>query len=386
MRVLLTIHHHLDLDSGAPGTTLRLAEEYRRRGHEVEVWGFGERLPGLLPEQAKMLAYPLAVAGQLARMARHQRFDVIDASTGDAWLVAALRRGFPTGVRYALVVTRSHGLEHTMAARRRQEAAAGGEALSWRYPLYHGGYRLYEVVRSLRDADVALFLNHQDAAYAVESLGVAPERAEVVRNGISDVLVGLPPPQPSTGPGRIAVIGSYIERKGVSYAAAALNDWLPRHPGWSVTFLGTGVGRDEVFADYQPALHDRISVVPQYPNDDLARLLVGHHVHLFPTLSEGGPLSLIEAMACGLAPVASAVPGVVEAVRDGVTGLLVAPSDPDAIAGALDRLAADTATLDRMRLNAHRAAQSYGWSTVAGEQLALYERHLEARLTKEPAR
>lgn len=332
-----------------------------------------------------MIAFPWAVALRLAHGGRREWFDFIDASTGDAWLLGALRQLSPAGLLRPLLLTRSHGLEHTMAECRKAQAVASGEPLSWRYPLYHGGYRLYEVARSLRDADVALFLNRHDADYAVDRLGVAKERAEMVRNGISDALVG-PPPPPFTEPGRIAVIGSYIELKGVKYAAAALNEWLPRHPGWSVSFLGAGVGADRVLADYEPGLYDRITVVPRYANDDLPKLLAGHHVHLFPTLSEGGPLSLIEAMACGLAPVASAVPGVVEAVRDEVTGLLVVPSDPAAIAGALDRMASDPAALDRMRRSAHQAAQSYGWSTVAREQIELYERHLAKRRNKEPVR
>lgn len=374
MRILLTIHHDLDPDSGAPGTTLRLAEEYERAGHDVDVLGFGEVLPARLPEQAKMVAFPWAVAARLVRAGREPAFDVIDASTGDAWLVGAIRRAFPRAVREALVVTRSHGLEHTMAERRREEAASGGEPLSWRYPLYHGGWRLREVARSLRSADLALFLNRHDLELAVGRLGVAAERAAVVRNGISDRLLGLPLPGPSPEHGgRIALIGSYIARKGVAHAAAALNAWLPGHPGWEVTFLGTGVGRDTVLADYEAAVHQRITVVPRYVNDDLPQLLAGHQIHLFPTLSEGGPLAPVEAMACGLVPLASAIPALEDLLHDRQDAVLVRPADPDAITEALDGLTSDHRLLDRLRRNAHRKAQDYGWQQVASEQLALYE-------------
>lgn len=385
MRILLTVHHDLDPDSGAPGTTLRLAEEYRRAGHDVEVLGLGELLLHRLPEQARMVAFPWAMAARLARA--QSAFDVIDASTGDAWLLGTLRRALRPGVRGALLVTRSHGLEHTMAVRRRAEAAEGGEPLSWKYPIYHGGWRLWEVARSLRAADVALFLNPADLDFALSRLEVAPERAVVVRNGISERLLGLPPPTPApAGTGRIAVIGSYVARKGIAYTANALNAWLPERPGWQVTFLGTGVGRDTVLGDYDVSLHDRISVVPRYRNDDLPHLLAGHQVHLFPSLSEGGPLAPLEAMACGLAPVASAIPGVRDILHDGEDALLVPPHDAAAVREALDRLAMDRNLLDRLRQNAHRAAQSYGWSQVASEQLELYGERLQRRRREEVLR
>jgi glycosyltransferase involved in cell wall biosynthesis len=228
-----------------------------------------------------------------------------------------------------------------------------------------------------------LFLNGHDRKIGVDYLGVSPSRARVVRNGISDALIGLPPPQPTGAGGRIAVIGSYIARKGIAHAAAALNAWLPSHPDWGVTFFGTGVAVARLLADYNPALHGQISVVERYANPELPWLLRGHQVYLFPTLSEGGPLSLVEAMACGLAPVASAVPGPVEIVNDGHDGLLVPPASPEAIVVALDRLGADPALLDRLRGHAHLTAQSYGWGVVAREQLAIYEEHIERNCHRE---
>lgn len=348
-------------------------------GHDVQVLGFGELLPPGLPEQAKMLGFPWAVAFRLARTAHRSQFDVIDASTGDAWVVGVIRRAFPDSVRRPLVVTRSHGLEHTMAERRRTEAAAGGETLSWKYPLYHGGYRLWEVGLSLRSADLALFLNRYDAEVAVERLQVSSARTRVVRNGISEAFIGLASPLPSQRGGRIAVIGSYLQMKGIAQAAAALNKWLPHHPDWAVTFLGAGVCEERVLEDYDRKLHSRMSVVERYPNDDLPHLLDGHHVHLFPTLSEGGPVSLIEAMACGLVPVASSVPGVIDALSDGDDSILVPPDKPERIVAALERLAADRHLMYRLRTNAHHTAQSYGWRVVAGEQLDLYQEELERR-------
>jgi len=211
----------------------------------------------------------------------------------------------------------------------------------------------------------------------MDRLGVASHRACVVRNGISETLIGLPAPEPAGSGGRIAVIGTYIAMKGIAHGAAALNAWLPSHPDWCVTFLGTGVPAGRVLADYDPGLHERIAVVERYANSELPQHLKGHQVLLLPTLSEGFGLALVEAMACGLAPVTSAVPGPASIVTDGHDGLLVRPAVPEAIVAALDRLAVGDGVLDRLRTQAHLTAQSYGWAAVAREQLCIYEEFLE---------
>ena len=371
MRILKTVHCELDLDAGGPGVTLRLADAYRAAGHDVVMCSFDD-LPARLSPIQKSLLFPHLVARRASKIASRGALDVIDAFTGDASVYATVTKR----VGRPLLVTRSHGLEHTMHESTLARANDSGEQLSWKYPLYHGGYRLWEVARSLRLADVSLFLNEHDRQTAIARLQVQPQSAVLMRNGIADELIALPPPGPVNGHLRIAVIGSYIDRKGITFAAEALNRVLPKHPTWSVTFLGTGCEPARVFRDYDPALHDRITVVPHYSNRGLPKILASHQVHLFPTLMEGGPLSLLEAMACGLVPVVTRVPGPIDVVRDGHDALLVPPEDSTAIVATLEKLAAQPALLEQLRRNAHKTAQRYGWHQVAAEQLEIYEAHL----------
>jgi glycosyltransferase involved in cell wall biosynthesis len=254
------------------------------------------------------------------------------------------------------------------------DAREGRINLSWKYPIYHGGLRLWEVAQSLHVADAALLLNKQDRQYAVEQLKISHERAILVRNGVSEAIATAPmAAAPTTGSQiSIAIIGSYMLHKGVQYAASALNALLPRYPHVRATLLGTGCDSQVVRADYAAEVRDRIKVVSSYQNEQLPRLLAGHQIYLFPSLMEGFPIALLEAMALGLAPVASAVPGPLEIVSDGYNGLLVSPRDPRQIEAALERLLLDQRLLDRLRSNARSSAQSYGWSQVAAEQLELY--------------
>jgi glycosyltransferase involved in cell wall biosynthesis len=99
---------------------------------------------------------------------------------------------------------------------------------------------------------------------------------------------------------------------------------------------------------------------------------------VLPSLYEGFPLAIQEAMAAGRAVIASAVGGVPEAVRDGVTGLLVPPSDPAALADAIRRLLADPALAQRMGAAGRvRAEQEFSYEAMVQCTTRIYDDVLE---------
>ena len=95
---------------------------------------------------------------------------------------------------------------------------------------------------------------------------------------------------------------------------------------------------------------------------------------MLPSLSEGLPTVVCEAMNCGLPVVATAVDGTPEAVRDGETGLLVPARDPAALAAALGRLLDDAELRGRMGEAALRIGrEEYTWTANARRMSAIYE-------------
>ncbi len=99
------------------------------------------------------------------------------------------------------------------------------------------------------------------------------------------------------------------------------------------------------------------------------------HALAFACPSVYEPLGIVnlEAMACGTAVVASRVGGIPEVVDDGVTGLLVPPGDPVALAAALNALARDPGRADAYgQAGRERAVAEFSWPTVAAATARLY--------------
>jgi len=135
----------------------------------------------------------------------------------------------------------------------------------------------------------------------------------------------------------IGSVGSLCREKGHAYLIRAFARVRSRLPDACLLLVGSGpdaalLARVAVECGCADAVHFAGE------RADVAEYIQAMDVFAFPTLTEGFGLALAEAMACGVPVVASAVGGVPELVRDGVSGLLVPPADPDALAAAILRI------------------------------------------------
>jgi glycosyltransferase involved in cell wall biosynthesis len=98
-------------------------------------------------------------------------------------------------------------------------------------------------------------------------------------------------------------------------------------------------------------------------------------VFVLPSLREGLPNALLEAMACGLASIASRLPGVTDSVvTDGVDGLLVEPAGREALAAALGRLLGDADLRRRLGCAARQTVEArFSLPSIASRYISLYE-------------
>lgn len=211
-----------------------------------------------------------------------------------------------------------------------------------------------------------------------------PAQYRVIHNGI-DLAPFLercsaPAARVSAGAGPcLGTIGSLTREKGLEVLLQAFTLLRQRHPQLQLQIVGDGKLRGELQAMARQ-LGIAESVHFQGIAADVRPWLASFDLFVLPSLQEGLPTVLLEAMAAGRPVVASRVGGIPEVVIDGRTGLLVPAGDPQALAAALDRLLRDPEMRQAMgQAGRERAVQAFGLERMLRQLEKEYEELLSAR-------
>ncbi|MCV9996508.1 glycosyltransferase [Paeniglutamicibacter sp. ZC-3] len=117
-------------------------------------------------------------------------------------------------------------------------------------------------------------------------------------------------------------------------------------------------------------LQDRVALLGN--RQDVSPILEASDVFVSASLTEGFPLSLLEAMATGLPAVVTAVGGVGDIVRDGVEGILIEPQNTAMLTRSMEKLARDVGLQLEFGQNARRRAESFTWDRCVASYSSLY--------------
>jgi glycosyltransferase involved in cell wall biosynthesis len=138
---------------------------------------------------------------------------------------------------------------------------------------------------------------------------------------------------------------------------------------------GKGWLYDEVFARVEALnLNDRVRFVGYVPAEELAWWYNAATLFVYPSLYEGFGLPPLEAMACGTPVITSATSSLPEVVGD--AGLLVDPTDLDALAMAMEQVLTDGALRTEMRAAGLPRARTFSWQRTAQRTVTSYHRAL----------
>jgi glycosyltransferase involved in cell wall biosynthesis len=160
-----------------------------------------------------------------------------------------------------------------------------------------------------------------------------------------------------TGP-VILLLGRLEEQKGHTFAIEAVRQIRDKYPGLSMLFAGTGRLDSPLRAQCEEVGLEGVVRFLGY-RDDPELLLGAADIMLLPSLNEGLPLSVVEAMACGTPVVATDIEGTRELVLDGKTGLLVPAAEAGSLASAIDRLLCDQSYRQCLGSNGRRHVESH---------------------------
>jgi D-inositol-3-phosphate glycosyltransferase len=219
-----------------------------------------------------------------------------------------------------------------------------------------------------------------DEVFELLRQGADRRRVSVIPCGVDLSLFhphGRREPRPD-GTSRIVVVGRLVERKGVGNAISA----LVHLPGTELVIAG-GQAAADLESDQEArrlgrlvdslGLAGRVDMRGRVERHALPALLRSADAVVCVPWYEPFGIVPLEAMACGVPVVASAVGGMIDTVVDGVTGVHVPPRSPDRVAGALSALLADPVRRRSLgRAGAERARSRYSSDLIAGATLDVY--------------
>jgi glycosyltransferase involved in cell wall biosynthesis len=137
---------------------------------------------------------------------------------------------------------------------------------------------------------------------------------------------------------RLLFVGGWLDHKGVYYLRDGFETLAQRNPDLRLTIAGCSVDAETVKKFFPASVRDRLDVLPFVLRAEMPALYAQHDVFVFPSLFEGLPIVLLEAMAASMPIVTTETCGMKDIVEDEYNGLLVKPADADAFANATQRL------------------------------------------------
>ena len=319
--------HFLGLARAAVAMGLSVAVVTRVRDHRAAIEATGARVVPLEAERSSL--NPMAAgyaAGQLAAILKGLKADIVHCIALRGILVggtAAAMAGIPARV-YALT-----GLGLIGA----RQDAAGRLARTGLRHLIRGPLASRRTRFLLENPDDARALGLDPADTAVTIVGGA---------GV-DPAAFAPAPLPARPPLRVALVARMLWSKGIDTAVEAVR--LARGRGVPVTLSLYGApdpSNRRAIPEETLRGWSGDGIAWHGPTRAVAAVHADHHVACLPSRGgEGLPRALLEGAACGRALLTTNVPGCRDLVRDGIEGLVVPPDDPEALARALARFAAD---------------------------------------------
>ncbi len=225
---------------------------------------------------------------------------------------------------------------------------------------------------TLRSADRVICLSTENKR-ELEELGIASANIRIIHNGI-DVTVFTPPErkQGKTS-NQILWVGRFVPGKGVECLISAFHILVRKNENYRLTMVGEGPLKEKIKHKIRGlGLSQYIHFRDFIPNTELPDLYRNSDVFVLTSINEGVPLTILEAMACGVPVVSTKLPQLVNIVNG--CGLLVPVGNPESVADAVSTIATDRELAQKLgQIGRAKVVRDYSWEDTVEKTIELYQ-------------
>ncbi len=377
MNILIAIGVLRAREAGAAGVVFHHAEQLEKLGHQVDSWFFDDVLPSpRWPTRFRDLEFAVAVSSRLRR--QPQQYDVVNLHAPWGCVYGLSRKWFPSVELPPYVFTMQGSEERFARAMKLEHRKGRASNFAWKNRVWHRLYHQTMYDFSISTADFGAVANREGWILSELKYGHPPGRISYVPNGVSENFF-----QPRTfanvPANRLLYVGTWVDRKGIHYLAGAFTALAARSPEIQLTVAGCILAEEQVKAYFPIAIRNRISVLPFLSRDAMPALYAAHDIFVFPSLVEGMPLTLLEAMAGAMPVVTANTCGMSDLIDNETNGLLVPAADAVALGNVIDRLRNSPELRRALGLRAQESARRYTWDLIARQLEQVFQLAVECR-------
>jgi glycosyltransferase involved in cell wall biosynthesis len=365
MKILMAAPVPKSREGGTAATVYNVAEELRRRGHVVTCLFLEDLLP-------KPVAFPrfteLYFAFRLARLIlkKPYQYDVVNIHTHVGFIYGFLRRFFHLRRTPLYVLTLQGSLERFVYLMSREEKKDRAGHFHWKNRAWHHLYHMQLYHCSIRTADHSTVVNRELSSVLQLRHKCEPGRVWYVPNGVEERFF-VSRNYAGKYLLRLLFVGTWLDRKGIYYLRDAFMRLAQDNPALQLTVAGCAAVEQTVKPFFPETVRGRVTVIPFVQTSDMPALYARHDIFVFPSLMEGMPLSLLEAMAAGMPVVTTESCGMADVVEDQHNGLLVKPADSLSLSFAVQSLLDSPALRERLGSAAQDTMRRYTWDRIAAQ-------------------
>ena len=349
-------------EAGAAGVVLNHARELEKRGHQVECWFLDDVLQRPAGSRRfEALSFSMAVAKGIWKDPK--RFDVVNIHAPWGCVYSTWRKYFSRCDAPACVLTMQGSEERYVRAMKLENRKGRATNFNFKNQLWHRLYHQTMYDFSIRTADYGAVANREAWICAELKYHRDPGRIRYVPNATEERFFSS---RDFTNKPEVNLlyVGTWLDRKGVYYLADAFSLVVNILPAIRLTVAGCSTSPDDVKKYFAIEVRDRVSVIPFITREDIHAVYAAHDVFVFPSLVEGMPLTLLEAMATGMPVITTNTCGMADIVEDGFNGLLVQSADAHQLAAGIEQLCRSVELREKLGLEGQRTARRYTWERV----------------------